>query len=1555
MNSFWSWQLRTGAVVAAAALLGGCAQERDPINRVQANALSKSFFIGEDFSDIADDPEFYTAATVIDVPYGADSAQAFPGLTGGLRRIKWEVTESFLNARMTYESIDGVDGHGSRTTDNGRVIASFAISKHFDIKRAYNSSTGEELNVVDENTSDAPWYERRFFRVDWSQNHQTSSFNWDPLSLYMSLDDADTEPVSYYVEDPKHPDAPHFDVDDGYFDVTNKIYFSPKSITLSGQTLPACFYRGSLVVGATAPWGNCESSEVTVRMSFKRIAHEGEPGFTDYQPIHWDGARMNAFGLFTTDRLGWDRHYGILDDQWNRFGQRYNIWAQSHVDVPCASQDEFYNGVDPQRDFDSNGTADACESAGAGSQCDTFAGKCTMPYAARETRPIRWYYVVPDPNGDDTIFNSTKKATWQWDTAIRIAVLAARLVECRRTNGASLGGTPFAGADSCESVFGWDQADDAEARNVERWWRAFESGGDTAPFSNTTNMEPLVVLCHSPVEAGDHSACGQEGLVTRPGDIRYHQVAVWPTRHSLSPWGYGPSNSDPLTGEIISAGINVYDAVTDSAAQSYLDQLLWLNGELKSEDITSGDYVRGWGDTPSARTPGSSFQQMDKEELDRRTDGLRGSRKTILDKARLKSFKSQINLRDLSKSITNELHARRAPPDILGSNRGEFEARIDLAKNSPIEGQLMNPMWSQMAGLTQEDPLSGDNLDLASPLRGMRGSIVLEGQNKLSRQLARVGQCILQAPQPTGLPGFAKIMAEKFPPVDPATSSPGEQKDRVVRMQNYLRDRMNYSVILHEMGHTVGLRHNFTGSYDKFNYRPQYWQLRTRGGTVTEPCNGPVADGADCLGPRYYDPLTPEESDNAIWMWQHTTVMDYPGDLTQDMLGLGVYDYAAMRFFYADVIDVRNDGVFLDTTLEGEEIVGLVDRAGGVTGQWVFKDANTFLHYSEWNNFFGLLWNCREAPAELTSPPPWWNEEVQGRWHPVFDGMVVRNEICDRAPVDFVGWRELRPDTFEDDLNVDPKYFTPSRRRDFNGRPRMPYAFESDEYADGWSPSTYRHDNGADMYEEVLFHSNLYEDRHVFDNFRNGRVNFTIYGAYLRALGRYHAKIANLGQGMAFMHDFYWKEIAKNQGFSVQDLTDAYEGEGGPMRDHAIAATMAFDHFVRVITRPHTGPHYRLTLDPLFQDSLVRPREDVIGASSQWSTVINIPSGSAVTTGGDRMLGGRPINNEFQFGEGYWSSDYLNQAGSYYEKTYAIQSLMEASYRAINFFRFDGLDARFRHVNYTNLFPGGMRRLVGLLLTEDYEVFAPRLQTQGGAIMKEQSSDGVEYPSMPMGWVSFVGADDASLCFPGAGKLTCSDTQGMDLSVGGNSGESVPVDPQIGYEVQKFVAFWAYVYMPGREQLDWVDMMRIYQIGGDNDPSYLPGQRIEWRDADSGKRYVARRFGDENIMGHTYDKGIAAKMLQWANKLAARAYKLDPVEPFDPATGAANYLLDADGQVQINDENPGMTPSDPNNLTCDDNVYCQQLRKYRGLIDFMRDTASQLGFPEPSLQVIEPD
>src|SRR5262249_27747791 len=129
-----------------AAAGSGCAEERPPINRVQANALDKAFFVG-DLADETDNPTFYARAFVIDESAGQNGLSV--GLYSGTDRIKWEITEDVLIAHKAYQIVQGQDDHGLPSgPPNGVVVAKYKIESHFDIKRAYHPTTGEEMNVI---------------------------------------------------------------------------------------------------------------------------------------------------------------------------------------------------------------------------------------------------------------------------------------------------------------------------------------------------------------------------------------------------------------------------------------------------------------------------------------------------------------------------------------------------------------------------------------------------------------------------------------------------------------------------------------------------------------------------------------------------------------------------------------------------------------------------------------------------------------------------------------------------------------------------------------------------------------------------------------------------------------------------------------------------------------------------------------------------------------------------------------------------------------------------------------------------------------------------------------------------------------------------------------------------------------------------------------------------------------------------------------------------------------------------------------------------------------
>lgn len=105
-------------------------------------------------------------------------------------------------------------------------------------------------------------------------------------------------------------------------------------------------------------------------------------------------------------------------------------------------------------------------------------------------------------------------------------------------------------------------------------------------------------------------------------------------------------------------------------------------------------------------------------------------------------------------------------------------------------------------------------------------------------------------------------------------------------------------VLLHEMGHTFGLRHNFMGSFDRQNYDPQWHKIYQclASGSLRPSCQVPLAatmqdtTGASVATTRTYNI-------HDLDFWASSTVMDYHGAFVEKG-GLGPYDLAAITYGY---------------------------------------------------------------------------------------------------------------------------------------------------------------------------------------------------------------------------------------------------------------------------------------------------------------------------------------------------------------------------------------------------------------------------------------------------------------------------------------------------------------------------------------------------------------------------------------------------------------------------------------------------------------------------------
>lgn len=1683
----WTRTVMAGMVAISAGGASGCAEERAPINRVQPNALAKSFFVGKDLKDNADDPQFYARGTVVDVGYGAAQDSLFTSsYADPVTIIRWQITEDLLIGRIAYERIEGSDGKGvGALKDEGQVAYAYPITSHFDVRRDYNPSTGEESNVIVENQSDRAWNDREYFRVDWSRNLNTDAYDYDTLSLLGIYGGISYEPIAYYVNDPKDADAPHFNFETGYFDVTNKAFASPGMIDLSHlgwgiNEYPACYLPNDLF-GGSWPAGNCNPVEVTIRQSFRRVEK------SDYEPADWDGVKFQAFGLFYHERFGYARRFGITDSQWHRMADRYNIWQESHAyqkagkggscgagwtestdfagkcEVACYT-DQTPVGADPNRDDDKDGTADECATVGGGSQCDTFNQKCTLPYAQRVTKPVV-YFTSHRSNPD--YYLGSEWAIQDWDVAIRSAALTARYTECVRIGPCASGKCTRADADAraaeCEAqfpVYRGQQDENADAVHLATEVDScrLAEGADDSPACMAkadalaeqlgysagvlavAKAPSLVVLCHSPIEAGDSELCLEEfkakdprenderevlpkgisaadcynawfkeespdqkvvdacdnGYFARQGDIRFNTLNNLDAPQTPSSWGILANGVDPLTGEVISAGATVWTHVTDLWTQSVVDYMRYSAGELSPEEVTEAKWIDDWSKVEESSRAAGALGRQEKSQIDRR----------LLEAANGRTFADgtpkvtevpelpadvKVKVRKVAKEIQQEY---RSSPLESSITRQFTDARRKAGQDTATEAEIITPMMLQLNAPSMSELKGNADVIAGSLSMVQKESSIFRGLNPQQQRdlrqakemaLAARGACILHDfPVANGLAAMTKVVERKFtdthgnfgtPPrpqgdaVESAADRDARLKtwyDRSEAVRGYLGQKVHYAVIAHELGHAMGMRHNFVSSSYAWGYRPQYWQLRTKNGAVKTLCEDANADSENCVGPRYFDAVTPNEDQNMIWMFMHSSIMDYAGELSQDLIGLGAYDFAAARMFYGGSMAVHADASY---DLGGERapgMVGLADNFGGIVGYKYTKGkAETDIHYSQLNESYDLIKNCREIPDPYVYQPSNWDASVLGAWDPLLDGLLVQVDgkysRCETQKVDYVPYEYMRRATeaeggvtFRNSKNFDPA-----------GRTRVPYGFATDSWADTGNLSVFRHDNGADAYELFNFFISEQEQYHIFADYRRGRTSFSVKSQANRILGRYNEKMRDAAKGLGLYANIY-------RAFSLENLFTGNTTRSIPfenlwaavvndafLKDNMIASGIAFDHFTRQLQRPEAGEHY-------FDDLTGTQLSSRDTFATPGDTTIVVPTGA---TGRFGMIGmgGKLVENTLSEDKGEYDRDYQINAGSYYDKVNAPYLLTESVDNFISDSRQDFVDGRYRAVSMADLFPDGYRRLLANTLTGD--AFVKGVRVAGTAAGQPEVDDVTGFPTQGFGWTSWW-ASSPEACFPNDGRIICStygcepgttceydqsslaplDTHPLNPKA---PAQTAIVDAELSWEIQKFMIVQTLLYLPENQKRNWIDMMGIWEEGSDSDPSFE--NRLETHLPD-GRVYIAKTYGTEDIFGKVVQRGVAARVLEWANILIARAYVTAP----DPVGGWPVPVLDANGNAQVLHDptvislppDPTCSPTDNSGCTCEHNRHCVALKNFESVPAFMRQAMHDLRMADPTMRGI---
>ncbi|MBX3187949.1 MAG: zinc-dependent metalloprotease [Labilithrix sp.] len=1423
---------RTGLVLlaASACFAAGCAAERDPINRVQPNALPKSFFLGADLKSAEDDPEFRMKSFVV----GGSVGQSEYGIGefSAVDRIRWEVTEGMLIGRRAYQESPGADNRGvpgsaaAGSTDksvtnvaNGTIVAAFRITTHFDIRREYNPTTGEESNVVVENTSDRPWNDREYMRVDWSRNLVDST---NDQSRFFKT--ARVTPVEYNVTDPDSEDAPHVEVDAGYLDVTNKFTIEPDEIRFSWGALPRCvlvsFFTGTSTY-------DCNPQEAIVRTSFARVQadEDFEPFEDNYQwkdVVGNTGGQGDGFNPWLgSARTNWDPQYGFTDAQTHRLKSIHNIWKKSHQSATCASNE----------DADRNGTADACENAitgyggHEGSQCDLSVRKCTLPVRDRAVKTIAYHLNKEAPDAFQDTLDADGKVVRHgtleemgvaWAQLIDVAVAYRREVECRRTKDGSR-------AECHAELFESDATPAGKQMVTVGGWLT-----DKPKAQAIDEGKPGFYVCHNPVRAYDpEEICGKAGNKTRLGDIRKNFLIYWPYESRARYGGVGWNPPDPVTGETFGATATVMGRSATRAAAQQRDIIQIALGDLKMDDILNGVPAERYGRMmrDGATAPEGFLTAKTPEELAAKT--------------------AAIDLDHLHGSI-----AARPIANATSFERARFDS-IAKAK-SVVDGRHFLNDMAQFDAMANKVKAAGIQMpdDLAAPLRGMEPARVEAMRAWWNEDMAARGACFHEAQNSgTGslyLTSLAGFFRNKY-----GSLSPQERGEKIY--EDLVRETIK-GIGLHEIGHSIGLRHNFASSWDAPNYNPQYWQLRTNEGKSLAACKNPRAGDEDsCMGPRYLDPETRDEQGLAgesrpgIDYFANTSTMEYQIERGGESVGLGTYDQHAMKVLYGRVIETFDDkhmpldqqadfGVKNFTQLQERDLV--------INGNQIGTHYTTTARLMK---IFDAARDCRPATEE---------EKAQNAWR------IVHGKVCAPPPKDHWAFDDFQTDTHPRiDLQL-VKWHV----KDVDGKDRVRWNYRwGEQYGSGGYMHTTMMDAGADIYELTQNLVKSFELRYPWSYFRRGDREWideflpqSTASQYFGRLRAYHWQIAlDLARSDA-------KELTSDDG----------------ARPYVMAQSDIFSFIQRAALMPEPGDYV----------------PNATHTAPGGRTVFDLAPRGGTSLGNPFTLGvsdARYIAVDFENEKGgSWDyQKYVHHAGYETEKSLAMMQLVDPRPTLFTVARENYLDGRDVMISFRSDLPDGVDRMLGGLLSEDWESIAPHVVGDASA------------------GLSGLNIAEKAIARPQNARI---------------------VFPNVGYKQQLAMALYGAIFSRLSSDMTLVNKMRLW-IDGDRAP-VVPGTReVRFTDPVSGYAWVAAKYGDDLVDGKAVDHGIGSRMLGRANQLLVQAYaqKKDATgKPVFDEKGQPILELDASGR-------PIATSADA----------ALRFRRYIGLLDAVRQIGRVLDGP----------
>jgi len=1482
------WRRLGSAVLLGAALatIVGCAEQQDPINRVEAYALPKALFQGE----------WYYQQTVVDVPGTLTVSMVGNTNYQGMHRVRWDIQEGWLYARKAYEEVEGAkratdfEGVSEDTGEYmGAITGAWRITKHFDIKRGYNPTTGEKDNTINENSMDCKWYDCQYIRVDWSTNHATE---------YMFLDndeDIIKAAVPFYNQDNDPRWKPIFDATAGYMDITTSMAVTPGKQTLETSRGPRTYPICWLFIGQHA---SCNTETIKLRNSFWRR----DPN-RDYEPRLHQGYKDEWFGFFVNERMWWDSHYGLTNKQKRKFINRHNIWAEHHyadttctTDAECAKKkagskcDKYmeFHKYDVETDTDKDGLPDAYEtfakldpntrdSDGDGTldaqdlkdgttmrNIDAFwawdkAGmhhRCLIPKKDRDPVPLAyfdtgytprdlrcdkddkgtgpckpwkfakkgarsnwstWHHIEDDYG--NTFWRTFLAASWGWSYAETDAWVAT--MDPKDSRIAKKAGQLAKFGDATHGYYAFAVCPNNPVVKTDAWpcrfphhsWTQAKKLIDKGLTFNTLSYKQAMAL----IDDGKIDEIKKRGApAPRHGDIRYSNINyVRDFYDGIGLLGLGPSHTDPRTGENLAGVANVY--VLNDWAATYVQELVQLlSGDISPTDYVNGVNLENWvkkinpkanGASPSAMTSTSlaTTDVTPKQMSDIYDSMVQPWMKRIPKLGSSKEFDAMtddlgnpMNFGQLRRYLINQT----AKSGMFDPNKAK-KMDITQLKGTSIEKRMIDSDVLMASGFApgQVKNLSSAVLDRASPAR--HGFIkFLDAQEDWRFNMSNRRNMYFLGMADDAMVGLAYRMAQKYKNLDKAA--------RAQKVWEEAREMIMRAVTTHEMGHTVGLHHNWAGSEDVLNFHPEYWNLRTNEGKNTQLCTYPTGSNGEpdySLAKANDGKLCPFYIKNkamanypvmmgnnaaaaasgklSLYEYSYSSVMDYAGRYNIDHLGLGRYDQAAIIYGHGDAVEVYKDvGTFSQIDFIFDE---WYDSAGSIL--MLYSNRASSFHYTSWYSQLGK--KVHDETNRMLIP---WDQvnEVQENGRRVGDFFVQGNK----------------------------RY------------PRVPYLFctyTRGDISDGCNTR----DFGADQYERMKMHIDTWDTWYTMRSFTRYNYPWDASKYVARYYRRTYKRLKNFNNSFALYQGLFrqWYTDDKIKAF----FSDPVNGYGA----YTIAIRDSFNMALRTLAMPDVKG---------YQDKAKQADGQTYYSEAVFSSKFRTDLSNA------RYFATSWSTTDYQrtCGLAWW--DCLHHVGFYLDKMMAIEALTDASTYFVA--KDTAEDIRQWRISYFNNFTTQLIDFFGSVLSHDYDEFAPWFDPAKPTDKTVKDSKGVTWVN-GVAWRNYV-------------------TPSLD-----------PKKPSTGAAVEASTRFTLQLYMLvyGMTEFhqnfdnEFVARARMWKKGMSNTWDLTATKKItgttKFVDPYTGVTFVGVDYVD--------NKGVAERMIGYANKLKGRTQYCTP----KPATGTS--------------------------------------------------------------------